>query len=237
MPHADDHVLDRVRKLLSRAEHASTPPAEAQACTQKAALLMHRYSIDRAALDAATATGSAPQARQLVLTAPYTLAKAVLLDEVARAFRVRVAIGRGERERRCTMVGYATDLAATELLFTSLLLQAATAMTVASRGRPDVRAFRRAFLFGYAASVGARLGAARQDAQQEAAAAPGTAVVLRQRATEVDAEFSRLFPRLATLRTGVSSGGGLAAGHAAGAAADLSMRQSRLTAQRRAVAG
>ena len=52
-------LLDRVRKLLAKAEDESVTPAEAQALTAKAAELMARYGIDRALL-AARPAGDRP---------------------------------------------------------------------------------------------------------------------------------------------------------------------------------
>jgi hypothetical protein len=225
----DDRVLERVRKLLTRAEHPSTPPAEAESCSAKAAELMSRHLIDRAVIDAGRLDRDQPVVRRIVVEAPYVVGKVVLLDEVAKAFGIRVAIGGGSSTRRCTLVGFAGDLAMVELLFTSLLLQASTAMRLASEGHPKVKAFRRAFLFGYAYSVGARLRAVRADTVREAAATtPGTDVVLVDRQARVEAAFSEEFPRLGTLRATVSSGSGLVAGRQAGAQADLSARRAGL---------
>ncbi|HET7531002.1 MAG TPA: DUF2786 domain-containing protein [Mycobacteriales bacterium] len=234
MPDVDDRILERVRKLLARAEHPSTPPAEAEACSEKAAALMSRYLIDQAMLDAAATDTGAPIVRRIIVEAPYTMAKAVLLNRVARAFRVCVAIGEAHGAgRRCTLVGYAADLAVTELLFTSLLLQASSAMIAASQGHPRVKAFRRSFLMGYADAIGLRLRNVRQATEREAAAdSPATAVVLVDRAAKVEAAFAAEFPHLRSLRTTVSSAGGLTAGHAAGARADLSAAQRRVGRRR-----
>jgi hypothetical protein len=229
----DDRILERVRKLLARAEHPATPPAEAETCSEKAAALMSRYVIDQAMLDAAT-TGTKPVVRRIVLEAPYTMAKAVLLDRVAKAFRVCVAIGADHGAgRRCTLVGYAADLDMAELLFTSLLLQASSAMIAASQGHPRVKAFRRSFLMGYADMIGHRLREVQRATEREAAAeTPGTSIVLVDRAAQVEAAFAEEFPHLRSLRTTVSSAGGLTAGHAAGARADLSAAQRRVAGRR-----
>src|SRR3954468_23643320 len=45
MTEPDDRILDKVRKLLAKAEHPSTPPAEAEAMSEKAAELMARHAI------------------------------------------------------------------------------------------------------------------------------------------------------------------------------------------------
>jgi hypothetical protein len=236
MPEADDRVLGRVRKLLTRAEHPATPPAEAEACSAKAAELMSRHLIDLAMLDDVRSDREQPIVRCIVAEPPYTVGKVVLLDEVCKAFGVPVAIGRGHYSapRRCTLVGFAGDIAAVELLYTSLLLQAATAMRLASQGRADVRAFRRAFLFGYAAAIGARLTAVRQETVAEATSnVPGTSLVLVDRQARVEAAFTERFPMLGTFRATASSGSGDVAGHDAGVRADLSTGRSGLRGSRR----
>jgi hypothetical protein len=238
MPDVDDRALGRVRKLLARAEHPATPPAEAEACSAKAAELMSRHLIDLAMLDDGRDEREQPIVRYVVAEPPYTVGKVVLLDEVCKAFGVPVAIGRGHyaAPRRCTLVGFASDVAAVELLYTSLLLQAATAMRIASEGRPDVRAFRRAFLFGYATAIGARLAAVRHDTVAEATSkAPGTSLVLVDRQARVDAAFQEGFPKLGTFRATASSGSGYVAGHDAGVRADLSTGRSRLAGGRRQI--
>ena len=240
MPDVDERILERVRKLLTRAEHPTTPAAEAEACSEKAAALMSRYVIDQALLDERSPRSVAPMSRKLLVDPPYAVAKAVLLDCVAKAFRVPMAIGRqaGTGGRVCTMVGFPADLDSVELLFTSLLLQAATAMLAAGRGRSDLKAFRRAFLIGYAETIGARLARANSDARREATeTAPGTAVVLADRSAQVDAAFAAEFPRLRSMRTTVSSGGGLFAGRDAGARANLSATRTRIQNDRGQLAG
>jgi hypothetical protein len=234
VPDVDDRMLERVRKLLARAEHPATPPAEAEACSEKAAALMSRHVIDQAMLDAGRHDDVAPVVRQLVVVTPYSLAKAALLTAVAKAFRVCVAVGGDRPEgRMCTLVGFATDVAMTELLFTSLLLQASTAMLKASNGHPRVKAFRRAFLMGYAGSVGHRLQLVQQQTAQEASAAtPGAALVLVDRSVRVESAFAEQFPSLRNIRATVSSSGGLAAGDEAGRRADLSAGQRRMGSAR-----
>lgn len=230
----DPKTLERVRKLLAKAEHPATPPAEAEVFSSKASALMARYAIDHAVLEASSHARSDPQARQVQVEPPYAMPRAVLLDRVARAHRVRVVIGpeapRGARV--CTLVGFPVDLDVVEVLFTSLLLQASTAMLMASEGHPRQKAFRRAFLIGYAEAIGARLAAATAQTDVEAeVSAPGTSMVLADRRAQVDSEFERRYPHLRRMRMSVSSGSGVTAGRAAGARADL-MSGTTVSAQR-----
>ena len=74
-----------------------------------------------------------------------------------------------------TVIGFPADLDAVELLFTSLLVQANSAMLRAggkqdAYGRSRTRAFRTSFLVSYAVRIGERLSAAAGHAEQEAVA-------------------------------------------------------------------
>jgi len=241
MTDLDQRVLDRVRKLLAKAEHPGTPVEEAQAFSAKASELMAAYAIDQALVEAGLGgsgrSGAAtPIVREIEVDAPYAMPRAVLLDRVARAHRVRVVIGpdAGSGRRRCTLVGFPVDLDIVEVLFTSLLLQASTAMLHASADMARPKAFRRAFLLGYADVIGARLAQVRHQTDSEAdRGRPGASLVLADRSDKVDALFDREFPHLRRLRMTTTSGGGLTAGRAAGARADLSATGARVGAERR----
>jgi len=236
MSELDQKVLDRVRKLLAKAEHPGTPVEEAQAFSAKASELMAAYAIDQALVEAAGPSDVTPIVREIEVDAPYAMPRAVLLDRVGRAHRVRTVIGpdAGSGRRRCTLVGFPVDLDIVEVLFTSLLLQASTAMLNASADLDRPKAFRRAFLLGYADVIGARLATVQE--QTDAVAdrgRPGAALVLADRSDQVDALFDREFPNLRRMRMTTTSGGGLSAGRAAGARADLSATGARVGGERR----
>jgi hypothetical protein len=232
MTSPNDRVLERVRKLLARAEHPSTPPAEAEAMSEKAAELMARHAIDRALIEQSDGGRHTPQRKDVQVLAPYATPKSILLTNVAAPYRVRAIVGSDNHAgRECILVGFASDLAVVELLFTSLLLQASSAMVLASEGHQRVRAFRHAFLLGYADAVGRRIRAAQQRSEESAhSSATSTALVLADRKHEVDRAVTEMFPRLRSFRPSATSGGGVAAGRAAGSRADL-------TAGRRGVGG
>lgn len=236
MSELDQRVLDRVRKLLAKAEHPGTPAEEAQAFSAKASALMAAYAIDQALVEASRPSAATPIVREIEVDAPYAMPRAVLLDRVARAHRVRTVIGpdAGSGRRRCTLVGFPVDLDIVEVLFTSLLLQASTAMLHASSDLDRPKAFRRAFLLGYADVIGARLATVREQTDADAdRGRPGAALVLADRSDKVDALFAREFPHLRRLRMTTTSGGGLSAGRAAGARADLSAMGARVGGGRR----
>jgi hypothetical protein len=213
-----DDILARIRKLLAVAEHPTTPPGEADAAARAAERLIAKYAVDEAMLEAAATTRSKPQVRTIVIEAPYATAKTSLVGAVANAHGVRAVTLAGGGETRVTLVGFAGDLQLVDLLYTSLLLQATTSLR---RQAITGRAFRRAFLIGFAVEVGDRLRKAREDAVAETGTA-STAVALRNRDHEVGDAVREQFPRLRTSRLQVSDGRGLSAGRKSGAAASLS---------------
>jgi hypothetical protein len=169
---ADERMLSRIRALLAKAE--STEFAEeAEALSGRAQELMAKYSIDHALLAAAAGQAEAPGGRRIAVDNPYEAPKATLLQIVAQANRCRVVWSR--ELGLVTVIGFPADLDAVELLFTSLLVQADTAMlrTGGKRdgaGRSRTRAFRQSFLLAYAVRVGERLSEAADHAEQAAVA-------------------------------------------------------------------
>ena len=169
---ADERMLGRIRALLAKAE--STEFAEeAEALSARAQELMAKYSIDHALLAAESGREQTPGGRRIAVDNPYEAPKATLLQTVAQANRCRVVWSK--EIGLVTVIGFPADLDAVELLFTSLLVQANTAMLRAggkqdAYGRSRTRAFRTSFLVSYAIRIGERLSAAVGHAEQEAVA-------------------------------------------------------------------
>ncbi|GAA0330492.1 DUF2786 domain-containing protein [Actinoallomurus spadix] len=224
--HADRRVLDKVQALLAKAESTEFPE-EAEALTTRAQELMARHSLDSALLTARTGrTGDGPVGRRLPIDRPYESPKALLLGAVADANRCRAAWSRSLGF--CTVVGFPADLDAVELLFTSLLVQATSALVHEEGDRARTRAFRRAFLASYAVRVGERLTEAAAAAEHRAAAeTPGTDLlpVLAARDRAVEDAMTAMFPRLTGRRMSVSDRGGWLSGRAAADRADLGTRR------------
>ncbi len=243
--------LDRVRKLLAKAERAATA-AEAESYTGKAVELMARHGIDTALL-AATQPRSDPIGQQrIAMQDPYSAGKARMLAWPAAALNCRSVLHQawGGKVAAVTVFGHTSDRERVEMLYTSLLLQA-TAQLVRVRppGRGEsVAAYRRSWLHGFAVEVHRRLTAAQERAAAQATAderatpdtgAPDTgisvAVVLADRRDRVDRAYAAAFPGLGTARRSTLSGTGFVAGARAGERADLG-RGGRLdTRPRRAV--
>ncbi len=198
----DDRLLSRVRALLAKAESTNFP-AEAETFTAGAQALMARHNIDRALLDAEASTVSSEvMARRIGIDSPYDGAKVLLLDAVARANR-----GRSVWTKHlgfCTVAAFPEDLQTIETLFTSLLVQATTALSkegtrTGADGRSRTRTFRQSFLAGYAQRIGERLAESTREAAQAAAAAAGAGVLVRvldAREKDVTNHLRELFPEM-----------------------------------------
>ncbi|WP_243762351.1 DUF2786 domain-containing protein [Streptomyces sp. Tu 3180] len=202
----ESRVLGRIRALLAKAE-ATGFPQEAEALSAKAQQLMARHSVDEALLAAQAPAPDAPDACRIGVEPPYEQAKAVLLDAVATANHCRAVWN--EPLGFSTVVGFASDLEAVELLYTSLLVQATTAMTGAEAaqragGRKRTKTFRQSFLAAYAHRVGTRLAAAA-----ESQVSDDLLPVLASREVAVTDRTDRLFPETTTTRLrGVSDAAG-----------------------------
>ncbi|HTJ40145.1 MAG TPA: DUF2786 domain-containing protein [Dactylosporangium sp.] len=219
-------MLDKVRKLLAKAEDPACTPQEAEALTAKAAALIAKYGIDQALLDAREERPAAVGNRRVELDAPYLREKAYLLHVVAAALRCRSI----RLERRTAdglrismhLFGFEPDVAGVELLFASLLVQAARGLlreAVPAGEQPA--AWRRSWLVGFGAAVSERLAEASRAASERESQAPGTAVVLADREQAVDRAVQAEYPNVRTGRRRRLSGGGFEAGDAAGRRADL----------------
>ncbi|MFF8591997.1 DUF2786 domain-containing protein [Streptomyces sp. NPDC015220] len=199
-------MLGRIRALLAKAE-ATGFPEEAEALSAKAQELMARHSIDEALLAARAPAPDAPGACRIGVEPPYEQAKAVLLDAVATANHCRAVWN--EPFGFSTVVGFEADLDAVELLYTSLLVQAMTAMTRAEAaqragGRKRTKTFRQSFLAAYAHRTGARLAAAAEEQVTE-----DLLPVLASRDVAVTDRLERMFPQTTTTRLrGVSDAAG-----------------------------
>ena len=222
-------LLDRVRRLLAKAEDEGCTPAEAESLTAKAAELMARYGIDRARLGALRPETDTPGDRVFDLDNPWAAVKAHLLSGLASALRCQcVLLTRPSPGSRVHVFGYRSDLERTDILFTSLLVQMARALAAqpvpAAGGR--AKAWRRSWMLGYATAVVARVRAA-EDAAATAADAEGgtaggtsTALVLADRALTVRRHAQAAYPR--TRKTRVTySGTGYRDGYREGQRADI----------------
>ena len=222
--------LDRVRKLLAKAEAEGVTQAEAEALTAKAAELMARYGIDRALLAASNPDTDRPADKIITVPGPWAAVRAHLLYGITSAMRCTPLVITGTRggTAQVHVFGYASDIERAELVCTSLLIQMARGLAVAQvpeRTR-SVRAWRRSWLLGFATAVIRRIRAAEQHAARQAAAEPAVpgshpaALVLTSREQVIARHAAAAYP--VTRRSRVSySGTGYRDGFARGNRADI----------------
>lgn len=221
---APDRLLDRVRKLLAKAEAEGVTVAEAQALTAKAAELMAKYGIDRALLAARRPDTDKPGDRIVEIYNPWARVQAHLLCGLAAALRCQCILLPAREGQRVHMFGYASDIERTDVLYTSVLVQMWHGLVAAQvPARADnVRAWRRSWLLGYIAAVVARVRAAEQRAEQAATVAEtsGAALVLADRSMVIRQQVARAYPVTRTARV-TYTGSGYGAGYAQGKRADI----------------
>ena len=221
MTEPSGQLLARVRKLLAKAEDPACTPAEAEAFTAKATELIARYGVDQALLAAADPGRDPIGDRVVALDPPYALDKAGLLETVATRLRCRTVRWKARPAIQVHVFGHASDLERVDVLFTSLLVQAAHGLAAAPvPAREHAAAFRRSWLVGFTGAIGQRLWEAERAAAAEAPE-PSTALVLVHRDDRVKQRVADTYPSLGRAPRRRLGGGGLHHGYAAGRAADL----------------
>jgi hypothetical protein len=232
--HVQTDLLDRVRKLLAKAEDEGCTPDEAEALTRKAAELMARYGIDRALLGAARPETDRPADRMVDLPRPWSAIKGHLLAGLAVALRCQCVLVNRATGRVAHVFGYASDLERADILFTSLLVQMARALAaqdVPAVSGGEAKAWRRSWMLGYCSAVVARVRAAEEAAVAAASSPAGraddgagggrsAALVLADRSLVVRRRVETAYPHIR--RTKVTyTGRGYADGYRAGQQADI----------------
>jgi Protein of unknown function (DUF2786) len=224
---ASDRLLDRVRKLLAKAEGEGVTPEEAQALTAKAAELMAKYGIDRALLAAQRPETDQPASRLVDIYNPWARVQAHLLCGLASALRCQCILLPSGEGQRVHIFGYASDIERADMLYTSVLVQmwhGLIATDVPARAA-SVRAWRRSWLLGFAAAVTARVKAAEERAERTASAAAdgpqaNAALVLADRSVVIRRNVATAYPVTRTARL-TYSGNGFGAGYEQGERADI----------------
>ncbi|GAB3700108.1 DUF2786 domain-containing protein [Nocardiopsis oceani] len=204
---ADPGKLARVRALLAKAE-ATEFQEEADAFSERAQQMMARHSIDYAAFEAQTGTVLEVGGRRLPVDAPYEELKATLLSVVAQANHCRSIWHKNLR--MCTVMGFSNEVDMVEMMFTSLLVQATTAMRRSgpsrdSRWRSRTRSFRTSFLTSFTERIGERLAESAGSEERKAVddyAREGTDLlpVLASRERKVEEAMAEAFPGMRTSR-------------------------------------
>lgn len=222
-------TLDRVRKLLAKAEAEGVTPPEAEALTAKAAELMARYGIDRTRLGALHPETDRPSNRIIDIDNPWAQVRAHLLAGIAGAMNCQcILLSTSRPGARIHLFGYESDLQRADIMYTSLLLQMASALRHVRppAGVRSVRAWNRSFLLGFVTAVIMRVKSAEDRARGAAKTedygtdGPSTELVLADRAVVIRKNLQDAYPT--TRRTRITySGRGYNSGHAAGQRANI----------------
>lgn len=227
-----DSLLDKVRKLLAKAE-ATDFPGEAETLSAKAAELIAKYGIDQALLDNENLTRDEVGTLDIALDKPYALDKAHLANALALALRCKAI--RHSNGGVLKVFGFAADLERLEILYTSLLVQATRGVLAApTPAYANTTSFRKSWLTGFTVRVARRVREAEAAAAQQVQTPAGvsTALVLRSRSTLVDQAFADAYPHTRHGRRTLGRSG-YEAGQAAGSRADIG--QHRVGGQRAAI--
>jgi hypothetical protein len=219
---ASSRLLDRVRKLLAKAEDESVTPPEAQALTAKAAELMAKYGIDRALLAADRPETDKPANRMLDIDNPWARVKAHLLCGLSSSLRCQAILLSSSTGSKVHVFGFQSDLERLDVLYTSVLIQmwhGLTGAEVPSWSRSP-RAWRRSWLLGFATAVISRVRAASRATSAADSTGSRTALVLADRTQVIRGEAERAYPLTRTARI-TYSGTGYRDGYAKGQQADI----------------
>ena len=215
----DAKALKLIRALLAKAE-ATTFEAEAETFTAKAQEMMTRHSIDAAVLASANKGSGADlgiESRRVHIDNPYADEKATFLSIIADVNGAR-AIWSPDAGF-VTLMGFPVDLHLTDLLFTSLLVQAthAAAESTSRDRRSRTPSYRRAFLLSYADRIGERLEAAKRQTSAAAAQDYGDSLlpILADKQAAVDAAYEEAFPNSRPMKSRSLDAAGYHAGRAA----------------------
>ena len=168
-------LIDRVRKLLAKAESTDNPN-EAEAFSAKAAELIAAHRLDPAHVRDSLDRGTVGLRRIPIGRGAYVRARLALLSAVAHAHDCEVVFETSGTGTVAVVAGFESDLVITELLFESLHVQAAGQMAATKMATPAAtQRWRRSFLFGYARRVGELLSESRAyAASRPAPAGPPT---------------------------------------------------------------
>jgi hypothetical protein len=179
-PVDQERYIDKVMKLLAKAE--STTPEEAEALLSKAVELMQRYAIDDAMLAASGKIDDEVITHRIKMKSSYLIGIMQLGFQLGHAFGFKVMQSKYRGEGTVYWVGWKSDIEKAEVILTSLMIQ----MERASRSymkkqkdlfgyewaelRPmDKHVMKRSFMIGFADESGTRVREANKRAQDEAA--------------------------------------------------------------------
>jgi hypothetical protein len=211
-----EEIMDKIAKLLAKAE--STTPEEAEAITEHVVRLMTKYSIDVAVLNARRAAAGEKVEEKIIrksftFTGTYHRALLYTFNDIARALGFMVSFTRGSNYSSMKIMGYESDIENGVLLITSLQLQLTSALTAwwkAYDGKRYMSAMmkfkaRRSFMYAFADGVSERVMSRRHRLIAEAEAeSPGATLAVRDRQTELARAYEALGVKMVKIKTDIT---------------------------------
>lgn len=232
-------MLEKVRKILNKAEDPACTPEEAEAFNDKAAELIAKFGIDMALLAKRDPTTDKVKALRMVFPSPYSMDKMMLCHLIAKAYRcetIQLTKKDAGGNRILRIVGFESDLRRTEFLYTHLLIQAQNGMLHAEIFyRPEnenLKSYKTSWFRGFSNAIYDRLQLAEKQAVRDGGT--GTDLVVFDRSTEVKNAFTDEYPHIRKSGRTTSNGSGAGSGYMAGQQADINA--GRLTSGNKALA-
>lgn len=195
----NESKIETIKNLLAKAE-GTTNPHEAEAFTAKAMDLMVKYGIEQAMLGARVHKDEPIVVKQFRIKDPYADILVPAVYGFARKYNDAVDgyyTGRATNDRTMHFVGYEGDLELLTILLNSLMIQAKGGLehwineqgaSYQMKGRQERWHDRRSYLQYFFVGAGDKVREQRREA--EAAAEPGTDIVLADRAAKVKADMA-----------------------------------------------
>jgi hypothetical protein len=224
-----DRALRRIRGLLDKAE-STTFEGEREDLMAKATELMSDYGINEAMANARGQIREKIIKKMIQIGNPYSYDKTTLLNWLAVELNCTVI----NYKRRVVhvsamIIGYESDVARLEMLYTSLLMQALRQLRNVRPPGPRVvaawtREFRQNWFQGFNIRVAARVRESEKRAAQKFDSehgSGGTLPVLADRRVQVEAVKVELFPELKDFRGRARGDYGRGEGLRAGDRADI----------------
>lgn len=115
----EEKILERIQRMLERANHPNTPEPERELCLQRADKLMLEHAIDQALIDSRLNESDRrkPVVKRIHVfdsSSPYRSRFRTILREIGSTYRVRIALHPGGD---ATIVGYHDDVQWCEMLW------------------------------------------------------------------------------------------------------------------------
>lgn len=257
MTQATDPRIEKIRKLLEKADAKGATEAEAETYREKAYELMIKWEIDDAQLDADKSERLRVEeivrrTVHLPVGMTYSYEFACAMAVVAEGMGLKAFIGKSYKNEKTgkhagrsqlfstvVLVGFRADADRAELLFDHLIIQLQTALTAFGKTLGSWYTAsqkwnqRRSFIMGWGNEVGARYASLRKVAT-DATSGTGTDLVLVDKAALVD-QWVNDNMTLGRGRSRHYRSSGMEAGMDAGARADIG--QNRFGASARGAVG